>query len=74
MKGLAVLWLFVFGCTIAQGQDQDTTYWKKDFRGGLSFNQASFSDNWTGGGVNSIGLNAFVNYKFNYGQSQTNFE
>ncbi|MEM9858070.1 MAG: DUF3078 domain-containing protein, partial [Bacteroidota bacterium] len=47
-------------------QDQDTTYWKKDFRAGISFNQASFSDNWTGGGVNSIGLNAFLNYKANY--------
>lgn len=66
MKGFAVLLLCVFGFTISQAQDQDTTYWKKDFRGGLSFNQASFSDNWTGGGVNSIGLNAFVNYKFNY--------
>ncbi|UII21204.1 DUF3078 domain-containing protein [Fulvivirga ligni] len=44
----------------------DTTYWKKDFRGGLSFNQASFSDNWQGGGVNSIGLNTFLTYKANY--------
>jgi len=47
-------------------EESDTTYWKKDFRGGVSFNQASFSDNWTGGGVNSIGLNAFLNYKANY--------
>lgn len=49
------------------GQDNpDTTYWKKDLRAGLSFNQASFSDNWQGGGVNSIGLNTFFNYKGNY--------
>ncbi|ELR70438.1 hypothetical protein C900_03792 [Fulvivirga imtechensis AK7] len=48
------------------GQTTDTSYWKKDFRVGLSFNQASFSDNWQGGGVNSIGLNTFLNYKANY--------
>ena len=49
-----------------KAQDADTTYWKKDFRAGISFNQASFSDNWLGGGVNSIGLNGFLNYKANY--------
>lgn len=55
----------IFGYSHANGQG-DTTYWKKDFRAGLSFNQASFSDNWQGGGVNSVGLNAFLNYKANY--------
>lgn len=49
-----------------EAEKADTTYWKKSFRGGISFNQASFSDNWTGGGVNSVGLNAFLNYKANY--------
>ena len=48
------------------GQDSDTTYWRKSFTGGLNFNQATFSDNWTAGGVNSIGLNALTNYKANY--------
>lgn len=51
---------------ISIAQSSDTTYWKKDFRAGINFNQASFSDNWTGGGVNSVGLNAFLNYKANY--------
>ena len=48
------------------GQDQDTSYWKNDFKSGLNINQAAFSSNWTGGGVKSIGLNAFLNFKANY--------
>jgi len=47
-------------------QDADTTYWKKAFKGSANFNQASFSKNWTAGGVNSVGLNALINYKANY--------
>jgi hypothetical protein len=47
-------------------QESDTTYWKKSFNGSLSLNQASFSDNWTAGGVNSIGFSALLNYKANY--------
>ncbi len=43
-----------------------TSNWKKSFRGALNFNQAAFSSNWTGGGVNSIGFNAALNYKANY--------
>src|SRR5688572_25711756 len=40
--------------------------WKKAFKVGLNFNQASFSSNWKGGGVNSIGFNTLMNYKANY--------
>ena len=47
-------------------QQADTTYWKKAFNGSVNFNQAAFSDNWTGGGVNSVGLNALINYKAGY--------
>ena len=39
---------------------------KNTFKGSLNFNQASFSQNWTAGGVNSLGLNALLNYKANY--------
>ena len=47
-------------------QEKDTTYWKNSFKGSLNFNQAAFSQNWSAGGVNSIGLNALINYKANY--------
>ncbi|MBL3656682.1 DUF3078 domain-containing protein [Fulvivirga sediminis] len=66
---LTLVCLFSFLSANGQQNDtipKDTTYWKKDFRGGLSFNQASFSENWQGGGVNSIGLNTNLTYKANY--------
>lgn len=47
-------------------QDQDTTYWKISFNASIPFNQASFSDNWSGGGINSLGLSSLINYKANY--------
>ena len=63
---LAGVITFVLSQTIQAQDNPDTTYWKKDLRTGLSFNQASFSSNWQGGGVNSIGLNTFFMYKANY--------
>jgi len=47
-------------------QDADTTYWKISFNASIPFNQASFSDNWSGGGINSLGLSSLVNFKANY--------
>ncbi|MEQ8302333.1 MAG: DUF3078 domain-containing protein [Cyclobacteriaceae bacterium] len=40
--------------------------WKKSFKAGFNLNQASFSSNWKGGGVNSFGFNGLLNYKLNY--------
>jgi hypothetical protein len=40
--------------------------WKKKLNFGINVNQSSFSSNWKGGGVNSIGLTAQFNYKANY--------
>jgi len=56
----------LLGASSIYAQNSDTTYWKKAFKGSLNFNQAAFSENWSAGGVNSIGLNALVNYKANY--------
>ncbi|MEM7109060.1 MAG: DUF3078 domain-containing protein [Bacteroidota bacterium] len=55
-----------FSAYAQDGETADTTYWRKSFKVGLNFNQASFSDEWTGGGVNSIGLSSYLNYKANY--------
>lgn len=41
-------------------------YWKTTTSIGLNVNQASFSDNWTGGGVNSLAIGGLVNYKAEY--------
>jgi Protein of unknown function (DUF3078) len=43
-----------------------TANWKKAFKTGININQASFSENWKAGGVNSFGFNALLNYKANY--------
>jgi len=47
-------------------QEKDTTYWRINFNASIPFNQASFSDNWSGGGINSIGLSSLVNLKSDY--------
>lgn len=60
---------------LAQVVKPDTTSnWKKAFKAGLNINQASFSDNWKAGGVNSIGLNTFLNYKANYKKEKTSWD
>ena len=51
-----------------------TSNWKKAFKAGLNINQASFSDNWKAGGVNSIGLNTLINYKANYKKDRTSWD
>jgi len=60
--------LFIcFNHAAAQVVKIDTlTHWKKAFKAGLNLNQASFSSNWKAGGINSIGFNAYLNYKANY--------
>lgn len=65
MKNYIIFALLLVG-TYSFGQEKDTTYWRNSFRASLAFNQASFSDNWTGGGVNSIGLSGLLNYKADY--------
>jgi len=48
MKNILILLVF-FTCISAFAQEADTTYWRRAFKGSVTFNQASFSDNWTGG-------------------------
>jgi len=50
------------------------SHWKKAFRAGLNLNQATFSSNWKAGGVNSIGFNAFLNYKANYQKDKRSWD
>ncbi|QDA58665.1 DUF3078 domain-containing protein [Hymenobacter jejuensis] len=40
--------------------------WKRSFKAGLNFTEATLSSNWRGGGVNSFGLNTLLNAKANY--------
>ncbi|WP_026954451.1 DUF3078 domain-containing protein [Algoriphagus vanfongensis] len=50
----------------AQEAAKDTTYWLKEISGGVNFNQASFSSNWKGGGVNSIAVGTYLFGRANY--------
>jgi hypothetical protein len=65
LSTVVAVFLIVFAGT-ASAQDSDTTYWKKKFKGGVTFNQAAFSNNWVNGGVNSYGFNTFLFYKADY--------
>lgn len=77
MKKAIPLLLFAVGLyqTNAQIVKPDTaTNWRKKFILGLNFNQASFSTNWKGGGINSIGLNGLLNYKANYRREKLSWD
>ncbi|MCS6974809.1 MAG: DUF3078 domain-containing protein [Cyclobacteriaceae bacterium] len=64
-----------FSQTIAQIVKPDTaSNWRKKFILGLNFNQASFSSNWKGGGINSVGLNGLLNYKANYRKGKLSWD
>lgn len=48
--------------------------WKKKLLFNLNINQAAFSSNWTGGGVNSIGFNSRFNYTANYSSGKNSWD
>jgi hypothetical protein len=48
--------------------------WKKKLTFNLNLNQAAFSSNWTGGGINSVGFNSLFNYKANYTKNKTTWD
>jgi hypothetical protein len=73
---LKIVLALLVGSTRLCAQDtQDTvTHWKKKLDLGIHVNQASFSSNWTGGGVNSIGLNASFNYIAKYSRDRHSWD
>jgi hypothetical protein len=48
-------------------------YWKTKATVGINVNQASFSDNWKGGGVNSIAIGALLNHKAEYSKESYSY-
>jgi hypothetical protein len=46
--------------------DAEINYWNTKTSIGLNLNQAAFSDNWNGGGVNSMALTGLINYRTEY--------
>lgn len=63
MKTILTHAILLMGMTVyAQNADQPSS-WKNEVQTGLNLNQSSFSDNWKGGGVNSIAVGGFLNAK-----------
>jgi len=74
---LAIVAIMLVAGQSAQGQVvriDSTTNWKKSFKAGLNINQATFSGNWKGGGINSFGFNALMNFKANYKKGRTSWD
>lgn len=65
-----LLSICLFGNVFAQDNEEltkaDTSYWLKEISGGLNLNQASFSGNWKGGGVNSVAVGTYLIGRANY--------
>ncbi|WP_242691587.1 DUF3078 domain-containing protein [Desertivirga arenae] len=48
-------------------------YWRNWVSFGINVNQAAFSDNWSGGGVNSVAVGTLFNYKTDYTRDYKNY-
>jgi hypothetical protein len=46
--------------------DAKVNYWNTRTSVGINLNQAAFSNNWTGGGVNSLALTGLINHRAEY--------
>ena len=53
--------------------DAKVNYWKTKTTVGINVNQATFSDNWKGGGVNSLAVGGVVNYKAEYSKESYSY-
>jgi hypothetical protein len=48
-------------------------YWRTKTSIGININQASFSNNWNGGGVNSLAVGGLLNYKAEYAKESYSY-
>lgn len=53
--------------------DLKVNYWRNWVSFGVNVNQAAFSDNWSGGGVNSMAVGTTFNYKTDYTKGDKNY-
>jgi hypothetical protein len=51
----------------------EVSYWRKYLTLGINLNQSAFSDNWSGGGVNSFALGTNLDFKAEYNQKPLSF-
>jgi len=53
--------------------DYTFSYWHRAILFNLNFNQAGFTNNWSGGGVNSVALGANFDYKSEYNKAPLDY-
>jgi len=53
--------------------DYVVSYWHKAVIFNLNFNQASFTNNWSGGGVSAVALNSNFDFKAEYNKSPLDY-
>lgn len=76
MKIFCAICFFLMTISIASAQDSsdvvpaDTSYWLKSIEGTFALNQASFSGNWTAGGINSLAFSAGLLGRANYAKGK----
>ena len=51
----------------------DSIYWRHTLEAGFNLNQGSFSDNWKGGGVNSVALGLVLNGRLSHRHNRFNW-
>jgi len=70
-----IIGLLFSGNITAQIVRPDTlSPWRKKLVFNFNINQSAFSSNWTGGGINSIGLNGLFNYKAGYKKNKISWD
>lgn len=80
MKKLFTIFLLYITIGAASAQDTtalvpaDTSYWLRSVEGTFAFNQASFSGNWTGGGVNSVAFSTGILARANYAKDKWSWD
>lgn len=80
MKNVFTIFLFFITIGFTSAQDSvevaeaDTTYWLKSIEGTFALNQASFSGNWTGGGVNSVAFSTGLIGRANYAKGDWSWD
>ena len=74
---ITLLIILALSCSVSYSQtanDSLSLKWKKSLDTGLNVNQASFSDNWTGGSVNSLALGTLFNGRALYEGKNFSFD
>ncbi len=51
----------------------EVSYWRKSLTVGINLNQSAFSNNWSGGGVNSVALGTNFDFKAEYNQQPLSY-